>query len=133
MLDGAELVVDALFGAGLSRALEGAAAETLAAAAGRGLPIVAVDVPSGLMGETGETLGAVAAVLTVTFFRKKPGHLMLPGRSLCGEVVVADIGTPPSVLEKIAADTFENDPITLAFGTAAPARRRQQIHPRVTR
>jgi hypothetical protein len=110
VLDGAELVVDALFGAGLSRALEGAAAETLAAAASRGLPVVAVDVPSGLMGNTGEVLGAVAAVLTATFFRKKPGHLLLPGRSLCGEVVVADIGRPTSVLEQIVPDTFKNDP-----------------------
>jgi ADP-dependent NAD(P)H-hydrate dehydratase / NAD(P)H-hydrate epimerase len=110
VLDGAELVVDALFGAGLSRALEGVAAETLTAAANRGLPIVAVDVPSGLMGDTGEVLGAVAAVLTVTFFRKKPGHLLLPGRSLCGEVVVADIGTPAYVLEQIVPGTFENDP-----------------------
>ena len=109
-LDGAELVVDAIFGAGLSRALEGSAAETLAAAASRGLSIVAVDVPSGLMGDTGEVMGAVAAVLTVTFFRKKPGHLLLPGRLLCGEVVVADIGTPASVLEQIAPDTFENHP-----------------------
>ena len=95
-LDGAELVVDAIFGAGLSRTLEGPAADTLAAAARRKLPIVAIDVPSGLMGDTGEVLGAVAAVLTVTFFRKKPGHLLLPGRLLCGEVVVADIGTDPS-------------------------------------
>jgi hydroxyethylthiazole kinase-like uncharacterized protein yjeF len=109
-LGAAELVVDAIFGAGLSRALEGPAAETLAAATGRGLPIVAVDVPSGLMGDTGEGLGAVPALLTVTFFRKKPGHLLLPGRLLCGEVIVADIGTPPSVLEKIVPNTFENDP-----------------------
>jgi NAD(P)H-hydrate epimerase len=110
VLDEAELVVDAIFGAGLSRALEGAAAETLAAAAERGLPIVAIDVPSGVMGDTGEALGAVAAMLTVTFFRKKPGHLLLPGRSLCGELVVADIGTPASVLEEVKPDTFENDP-----------------------
>ena len=110
VLDGAELVVDAIFGAGLSRALEGAAAETLAAAAERGLPIVAIDVPSGVMGDTGEALGAVAAMLTVTFFRKKPGHLLLPGRSLCGELVVADIGTPTSVFDEIKPDTFENDP-----------------------
>jgi len=102
--------VDAIFGAGLSGALEGAAADTLAAAALRGTPIVAVAVPSGLMGDTGEVLGAVAAVLTVTFFRKKPGHLLLPGRLLCGEVVVADIGNPPSVLEQIVPDTLENDP-----------------------
>lgn len=97
VLDSAELVVDAVFGAGVSRALAGPAADTLAAAARRELPIVAVDVPSGMMGDTGEALGAVAAALTVTFFRKKPGHVLhvlLPGRLLCGEVVVADIGPP---------------------------------------
>jgi len=110
VLEGAHLVVDAIFGAGLSRPLAGPAAETLAAAARSGPPIVAVDVPSGLMGDTGEILGAVPAVLTVTFFRKRAGHLLLPGRSLCGEVVVADIGIPSSVLERIDPDTFENDP-----------------------
>jgi NAD(P)H-hydrate epimerase len=110
VLDGAELVVDAIFGAGLSRALDGSAEETLIAAARKKSPIVAIDVPSGLMGDTGEVLGAVASVLTVTFFRKKPGHLLLPGRLLCGEVVVADIGIPTSVLEQITPNTFENDP-----------------------
>jgi NAD(P)H-hydrate epimerase len=110
VLDGAELVVDALFGAGLGRALDGPVAEILSAAACRRLPIVAIDIPSGLMGDTGEALGAVASVLTVTFFRKKPGHLLLPGRLLCGEVVVADIGIPSSVLEQIPPNTFENDP-----------------------
>ncbi len=109
-LDGAELVVDAIFGAGLSRALEGPAAESLAAAARQTAPIVAIDVPSGVMGDTGEALGAVAAVLTVTFFRKKPGHLLLPGRRLCGETIVTDIGTPDSVLDSIVPKTFENDP-----------------------
>jgi NAD(P)H-hydrate epimerase len=109
-LEGAELVVDAIFGAGLSRALEGPAEETLAAAAQKGTPIVAIDVPSGVMGDTGEVLGAVAVVLTVTFFRKKPGHLLLPGRLLCGDVIVTDIGTPPSVLDTIMPKTFENDP-----------------------
>jgi hydroxyethylthiazole kinase-like uncharacterized protein yjeF len=110
VLDAAELVVDAIFGAGLTHKLEGPAAETLAEAARRGLPIIAIDVPSGLMGDTGEALGAVAAILTVTYFRKKPGHLLLPGRSLCGEVVVADIGTPSSVLKHIRPDIFENGP-----------------------
>jgi NAD(P)H-hydrate epimerase len=108
-LDGAELVVDAVFGAGLSGALAGPAAETLAAAASKRMPIVAIDVPSGLMGDTGEVLGAVAAVLTVTFFRKKPGHLLMPGRALCGEVVVSDIGIPSAVLERVVPNTFEND------------------------
>lgn len=110
VLDGAELIVDAIFGAGLSRPLQGAAAETLAAAALRKIPIVAIDVPSGLMGDTGEAFGAVSCVLTVTFFRKKPGHVLLPGRLLCGEVIIADIGTPISVLERIAPNTFENCP-----------------------
>ena len=110
VLEGAELVVDSIFGAGLSRALDGSSVETLAAAARRKLPIVAIDVPSGLMGDTGEALGAVAVAMTVTFFRKKPGHLLLPGRLLCGEVIVADIGIPNSVLDQISPDTFENDP-----------------------
>lgn len=109
-LDGAQLVVDAIFGAGLNRALDGAAAQVLAAAARQNLPIAAIDVPSGLNGNTGEVLGGVAACLTVTFFRKKPGHLLLPGRLLCGETVVAGIGTPQSVLAQILPDTFENDP-----------------------
>ncbi len=110
VLDGAELVVDAIFGTGLDRPLHGPAAATLARAASEGLPIIAVDVPSGLMSDTGEDAGAVAAVLTVTFLRKRPGHVLLPGRSLCGEVVVAGVGIPSSVLERIAPDTFENDP-----------------------
>jgi NAD(P)H-hydrate epimerase len=93
-----------------SRALDGPVAEILSAAACRRLPIIAIDVPSGLMGDTGEALGAVASVLTVTFFRKKPGHLLLPGRLLCGEVVVSDIGISSSVLEQITPNTFENDP-----------------------
>ncbi len=109
VLDQAELVVDAIFGAGLSRTLGGAAAETLGVAADRRLPIIAIDVPSGVMGDTGEALGAVAAMLTITFFRKKPGHLLLPGRSLCGELVVADIGIASSTLEQVTPDTFEND------------------------
>jgi len=109
-LDGAELVVDAIFGAGLSRPLEGMAAATLQAAAQRKLTIVAVDMPSGVVGDTGANLGAVAAVLTVTCFRKKPGHLLQPGRALCGEVLVTDIGTPAFVFEEIKPNAFENDP-----------------------
>jgi NAD(P)H-hydrate epimerase len=120
-LDGAELVVDAIFGAGLSRALEGAAAQTLAEAAARMMTIVAVDVPSGLMGDTGANVGAVPCALTVTCFRKKPGHLLQPGRSLCGELIVAEIGTPSSVFDEVRPDTFENDPALWA--NALPALR----------
>jgi len=109
-LDGAGVIVDALFGAGLSRPLEGIGVAVLQAAGASGRPIVAVDVPSGVFGDSGEDGGAVQARLTVTFFRKKPGHLLLPGRALCGEVVVADIGTPASVLVDIAPQTVENTP-----------------------
>ncbi|MDB6083198.1 MAG: Carbohydrate kinase, partial [Gammaproteobacteria bacterium] len=106
----AELVVDAIFGAGLTRALDPSVVQTLTAIAHRRVPMIAVDVPSGVMGDTGQALGAVAAECTVTFARKKPAHVLLPGRDLCGDTVVADIGTPPSVLESMAVDTWENDP-----------------------
>ena len=111
LLDGSELAIDAIFGAGLSRPVEGAALSAIEALAARRLATVAVDVPSGLDGATGEVRGAAApATLTVTFFRKKPGHLLLPGRMLCGDTLVADIGIPASVLEQIAPKTCENAP-----------------------
>jgi NAD(P)H-hydrate epimerase len=109
-IEGAALVVDALFGSGLARPVGGQAAAALKAASARGLPIVAVDVPSGVSGDTGEDLGAVQAALTVTFFRRKPGHLLLPGRTLCGEVQVADIGTGPDILNDLGIRIFENGP-----------------------
>ncbi|MBD0276292.1 MAG: NAD(P)H-hydrate epimerase, partial [Acetobacteraceae bacterium] len=95
-LEGAELVVDALFGAGLARPLDGKAEALLKAAQARRLPIVAVDLPSGLPGDVARPAGfAPEAALTVTFHAKKPAHVLEPGRGLCGEVVVADIGLSP--------------------------------------
>jgi ADP-dependent NAD(P)H-hydrate dehydratase / NAD(P)H-hydrate epimerase len=103
----ADVVVDAVFGAGLTRPVDGLAAETLKAAR----RIVAVDVPSGLDGATGLALGyAPTAELTVTFFRLKPGHLLLPGRDLCGRIELADIGIPDAVLDAIAPNTAANLP-----------------------
>lgn len=111
VLDGADMVVDALFGAGLARPLDGPAAEVIAAIGKRRLPVLAVDVPSGVDGDTGAVLGiAPRAVATVTFFRKKPGHLLYPGRALCGEVVVADIGIPAEVLAEVEPAAAENSP-----------------------
>ncbi|MBT5193973.1 MAG: NAD(P)H-hydrate dehydratase [Rhodospirillaceae bacterium] len=111
VLDDAGLVVDALFGAGLSRKITGAARHVLVAAERRGLPIVAVDIPSGVQGDSGQVMGhAPQAVMTVTFFRPKSGHLLYPGRDLCGEIWVVDIGIPDDVLTTIRPQTFVNDP-----------------------
>lgn len=108
---GAGLIVDALFGAGLSKDFP---AELAAAINGAGCPVVAVDVPSGLDGLTGQPRGAsVKADVTVTFFRRKPGHVLLPGRELCGEVVAADIGIPESVLQEIRPSASINCGIQL--------------------
>ncbi|MBV9812156.1 MAG: NAD(P)H-hydrate dehydratase [Acetobacteraceae bacterium] len=103
----ADLVIDAVFGAGLSRDLPDDVAATLRAAR----RVVAVDLPSGIDGATGQLRGeAPRCVLTVTFFRRKPGHLLLPGRTLCGETVLAPIGIPAGVLADIGARTFRNGP-----------------------
>ena len=104
---GAELVIDAIFGAGLARDIDEGVAALLTAAS----RIVAIDVPSGIDGGTGAIRGyAPQALLTVTFFRRKPGHLLYPGRQNCGEVVLADIGLPVRVLETIQPRTWRNGP-----------------------
>lgn len=96
VFEGAGLIVDALFGAGLDRPLEARVQSVLRAAERSGAPIVAVDLPSGLSGDLARPLGhACKAALTVTFHRKKHAHVLVPGRELCGEIVVADIGLDP--------------------------------------
>jgi hydroxyethylthiazole kinase-like uncharacterized protein yjeF len=117
-----DVVVDALFGAGLARAIEGAFADVVDRTNASGASIVAVDLPSGVSGASGKVLGkAMRADLTVTFFRKKPGHLLQPGRSLCGETVVADIGIPARVLDRVAPACFENGPLLWAGSLASPS------------
>ena len=105
------LIIDALFGAGLDRPVKGDPQVMIDAINASDVPVLAVDLPSDINGTTGEVMGiAVDAVRTVTFFRRKPGHLLLPGRTHCGEVQVADIGIAPSVLDEIKPRVFENVP-----------------------
>ena len=115
------LVVDALFGAGLARPLDGtpkilAELLTVCQAQGNAPIVVAVDVPSGLHGDTGRTMGGkrggicVHADLTVTFCRPKPAHALMPGRAVCGEIVVADIGIGDDIVATLDPQTDINTP-----------------------
>ena len=101
------LIIDGLFGAGLDRPLSSDLARLARSLKPLRNKIVAIDVPSGLAGDTGRPLAGECfpACLTVTFHRRKPAHVLQPGRDLCGEVVVADIG-----LGDVSSDIFENDP-----------------------
>ena len=125
-LDAADLVIDALFGAGLARDLDGAARAAVERlnrwSRERGKPVLAIDVPSGIDGTSGQIRGvAVNASRTITFFRRKPGHLLLPGRVHCKETIVADIGIAPSVLAAIKPKTLANGP--QIWGDAYPVPR----------
>jgi NAD(P)H-hydrate epimerase len=114
-IDGKALAVVALFGAGLSRPLDGIAKTVVTKLNLTDIPVVAIDLPSGLHGDSARPLddcvgSCLQADMTVTFFRKKPAHVLAPGRFLCGEIVVADIGTPDGAIAAIKPDVFENCP-----------------------
>jgi hydroxyethylthiazole kinase-like uncharacterized protein yjeF len=109
-VEGSALIVDAIFGAGLNRPMSASVVETLALASRSKIPIVAVDVPSGVMGDSGEATGAVTADCTITFARKKPAHVLLPGRDRCGEIVVADIGIADASIDSLDIKTWEDTP-----------------------
>ena len=110
----ADCVIDALFGAGLARDIDGEAKaiiERINAFKRAGGLVLAVDVPSGIDGQTGKIRGAaVEASASVTFFRLKPGHLLEPGRAHAGAIGLADIGIPEAALGPIAPQTFVNAP-----------------------
>lgn len=102
------LVLDALFGAGLSRPLDGVAAALAVAMDPR--RVIAVDLPSGVRGDGAVLAPAFSACLTVTFARKKPAHVLYPARARCGEVVLADIGVPDAAIDSVGALAWENQP-----------------------
>lgn len=117
-LRGQDVIVDALFGAGLSRGLEGEAADIVQAMNASEAECVAVDLPSGVNGASGEALGAaVEADVSVSFFRGKPGHYLMPGRSYAGDVVIGQIGIEADVLEHTGIAAYLNGP-TLWGGLA---------------
>lgn len=110
LLDDAALVVDALFGSGLNRDIPASLVSLLAKIAAQRTPVVAIDIPSGVLGDSGASLGAIPARCTVTFARKKLAHLLLPGRNLCGDTVVADIGISDATIATLGSVVHENDP-----------------------
>ena len=107
LFDNADLVVDAILGTGLTSGARGLAAEAIEAINGSGVPVVAVDLPSGLASDTGAIPGpAVRAELSVTFGLPKVAHWCYPARELVGEVVVVDIGIPPTYVEEREFGTY---------------------------
>jgi NAD(P)H-hydrate epimerase len=110
-LAGRPLIVDALFGAGLNRPIEGVAAALIGRVNAERLSVISIDIPSGVNGDSGEVMGtAFRATLTVTFFRAKLGHYSAEGLSRCGSLRVADIGIAAKVLDSVVPRAWRNDP-----------------------
>ena len=105
------LIIDALYGIGLNRALEGYLLKFFQKLNRHKIDVVAIDIPSGISADTGEVLGGCAtAVLTITFGRPKCGHFLVPGKIFCGELIVADIGLKSSIFETTGQTTKLNGP-----------------------
>ncbi|NTF32217.1 NAD(P)H-hydrate dehydratase [Rhizobium skierniewicense] len=106
-----DVVIDAIFGAGLSRDVPVEVAAVIDDVETASIPVIAVDLPSGLCGRRGVPLGrSFRAERTVTFMARKPGHVLMPGRSLCGTLDVFNIGIPQRLLEAHCGCVYENGP-----------------------
>lgn len=128
-LGNAGLIIDAMFGTGLTRPIDGAMREGVDAINASPAPALAVDLPSGVNADTGAVMGAaVNAARTVTFFAKKPGHVLFPGRAFCGAIDVADVGIPPTALSGIQLGTFENQPALWGRALARPNWQTHKYH-----
>lgn len=116
-----DVVIDAIFGAGLSRDVPAEVASVIDAVAQASISVIAVDLPSGLCGRRGVALGrAFQAARTITFVARKPGHVLMPGRSLCGDVEVFDIGIPHRIVEAHSTSVVENHPALWASALTSP-------------
>lgn len=119
---GFDVVLDGLLGAGLSRRVEGPMADAIGRTNAATAAVLAIDLPSGISGDTGAVGGvAIEADLTVTFFRRKPGHLLQPGRAHCGRTLVADIGIPLDAIGRLRPRTFANEPELWRHAVRGPA------------
>jgi hydroxyethylthiazole kinase-like uncharacterized protein yjeF len=106
-----DVVIDAIFGAGLSRDLPARLGKLIGRIEASGLPVLAVDMPSGIDGRTGNARGAAfTADVTVTFIALKPGQVLMPGRDHCGAIEIADIGVPQRLVEQYASPIAINGP-----------------------
>lgn len=123
-LKGAKVIVDALFGAGLARDIDGDLAKLVKAINKARATRIAIDIPSGIDGRTGQVRGvAVEADHSITFFRAKPGHLLMPGRVHAGRIHIVDIGIKPAVLKTIKPQVELNSRAIFSnfMPSAAPA------------
>ncbi|NNL90124.1 MAG: NAD(P)H-hydrate dehydratase [Marinicaulis sp.] len=128
-LEGAGLIVDAIFGTGISRDVDGAAKQAIDAINAHSAAVVAVDLPSGIHSDTGFVMGAaVSATRTITFFQRKPGHLLFPGRAFCGQIDVADIGIEADHVRDLTPDIFENHPALWGSQFRRPDWRAHKYH-----
>ncbi len=106
-----DLIIDGLFGAGLSRDIQEPLAAIIEEINHSKTPVLAIDVPSGLNGDSGQIMGtAIKATYTSSFYRPKQGHYLYPGREICGELYIDNIGIPERVNEELSVNQHINTP-----------------------